>query len=514
MVERVPPRVSIWRRMGRAIARAFSSTPGKRAYEGASRSRRFTGWNPSNTSANAEIWASLETLRARARDAERNDPYARRIIDVLAGNLVGAAGLTARASSGSEQTDRRWDALWKRWIKRCDIDGIHGLASVFKVLARALYRDGEALARFRVRDSKSGLEVPLKIEVIEADLLDFWRSERLTTGGFIQHGVEFNAHGERVAYWILPEHPGDTMVLTAKPSERVPAADIVHVYFRERAGQVRGVPRLAVVLAKLRDLGDYDAAERLRKKLEACVMAFITPSDQMLEAGADQTEESQLSPTARAVNADDAILEDMQPGMVVSLRNGKAVTFHTPTAAPGTVENEVQQLRGIGAGVGITYEILAMDLSQTTYSSYRGGQIEFRRQIEGDQWEVFVPLVCERIDERFSETAWLVNKLPTPLVPVEWNTARWQSVDPMKDILAAQAAGKCGFIPLPDLFADFGYHPLSGAKESVAFIDACQEIGIAFESFPATAPPPADAKEEDGTGPDNVTPLPKSKATG
>ncbi len=525
--ERVAPRANWWRRVGRAIAGVFRGGS-HRAYEGASRTRRFQGWNPANTTANAELFSSLEMLRARSRDCVRNDPHAARLIEVLAGNLVGAAGLTVRATSGSAQVDKRAMALWNRWIKRCDIDGIHGLAADFKTAARELFESGEVLIRRRLvtmqkaRDQR--LEVPMRLEIIEADQLDVRKNALLDGGGRIMYGVQTDGDGLVVGYWILPEHPGGGNGLAGqaftslKPSAFVPASEIIHLFQRLRAGQMRGVPVMAPILTKLRDLGDYDQAERLRKKLEACVMAFITPSDQLLEAGADQAAQAQLSAVqdsqigARAVNADGAILEDMQPGMVVTLRNGKTVTFHTPQVAAGTVEYESAQLRAIATGVGTTYEMLTGDLRNVNYSSYRAGLIEFRRMIESLQWELFVPVCCERIWDWWAEVAWLAGKVQTADIESEWSTARWQSVDPYKDAIALQVMVRNGFTPLQDAIAEGGLHPETAMRKTAKFLELCDDLGLTWDSDPrhplnqGAAPPKADPNATDGPANTDQTP--------
>jgi lambda family phage portal protein len=474
------PSAGFWKRLGRGIARTFGFGRGRRAYEGASRGRRMQGWDPKNTTANAELYASLQILRARSRDCVRNDPNGARIISVRSQAICGAAGLNVIPDSGSDTLDALAAALWDRWIKRCDVSGVFGLHSNLKLAARELDEAGEVLIRKRPMPTSKGLEVPLRIEVIEADQLDFLKNEQRTDGSRIQHGVECDKRGEVVAYWILPNHPGNATGFPAvfaaiEPSVRVDASEVIHLFERLRAGQIRGVPRMAPVLTKLRDHGDHDQASRLRRKLEACLMAFITPSDQFLEANAEQYNE--LSPDdparqnqqPRAVNSDGAVLEDLQPGMVAMLPNGKMITFHTPQATPGFVEESDKQLRDVGVGVDVPYEHLTGDLSRVNYSSFRAGLIPFRGVIESLQWELMIPVCCERIWEWFVEAAWAVSKLPEPTMKGDWTTARWMSVDPMKDAEAAKLKVDEGFVLQEDVIAEEGYHPATMVAKRAAF---------------------------------------------
>lgn len=502
----VPTRPSWWRRAGRALARVFSPKA-RRAYEGAGRGRRFLGWTPSNTSANTELFQSLEMLRARARDMERNEPFAARAIETLAGNLVGGTGITARAATGRDQLDRNWTKWWGRWIKRCDITGVFGLNAAMKLAARALVRDGEVLIRRRILPRSSGLDVPLRIQVLEADFLDFWRNENRPDGSRTMHGVQFGASGEIEGYWIFREHPGATpgfqsiATFGVRPSEFVPAEEVIHLFVPERPGQVRGVPSLAVVMASLRDLGDYKNSVRLRKKLEACVMGFITPEDRADEDPETDPQMAPGVPNARVVNADGATVEDFQPGMMVTLKGGKSITFHSATPTPGEVDYEKQELRAIAAALGMSYELLTGDFSLTNYSSYKGAQIDFRRKIEGIQWEVLIPLGLDRIAEWFSEVAWAVSKIPTPEVNVEWNTARWQSVEPLKDAEAAEKYAALGFIPVPDIIGELGYHPETAMQTNADFFDKCKALGLPYQWIPTAATAP-DGAASDAAGGD------------
>jgi capsid protein len=65
-----------------------------RGYQGA-QDNRASLWRPAGSSATAEVGMAAAPIARRARDAVRNDPYAARIVDLWAGNAVGA-GITTR----------------------------------------------------------------------------------------------------------------------------------------------------------------------------------------------------------------------------------------------------------------------------------------------------------------------------------------------------------------------------------------------------------------------------------
>jgi capsid protein len=93
----------------------------------------------------------------------------------------------------------------------------------------------------------------------------------------MMEGVQFDELGRRVAYRLFSYHPGGVLILNPRGgivSQPVPADQIMHVYRVVRPGQVRGVPWLAPMMMALRR-PDYCDAERVRKKVEACVTAFV-----------------------------------------------------------------------------------------------------------------------------------------------------------------------------------------------------------------------------------------------
>lgn len=162
------------------------------------------------------------------------------------------------------------------------------------------------LLRHLPRRTSDRLPVPLQLQLIEADLLDASRNGKLIDGGRIVQGIEFDAIGRRRAYWLFAQHPGDSVLTMRRrlDSAAVPAADIAHVYEKQRT-QVRGVPWGAPVMCCLRDLDDWTQAALVRKKTEACVVGIVL--------GADEPEQG-IAPTV--VDADGNRVEQFEPGLI------------------------------------------------------------------------------------------------------------------------------------------------------------------------------------------------------
>ena len=359
----VAPQAALRRAQARAAMAMLA-----RAYEGARIGRRTEGWVVAGTSANAEIGTAIARLRDRTRDLVRNNPYAAKAVSAVVSNLVGT-GIMPRARAADAALNDQADTLWARFAEACDADGLTDFSGLQALIVRTLVESGECLVRIRERRAEDGLPVPLQLQLLEPDHLDAGKTGDAPGGGFVIQGVEFDALGRRRAYWLYPVHPGEVAMFrrASLASPPVPASSVLHLFDRLRPGQVRGVPWFAPVILKLRDLDEYDDAELVRKKIEACFAAFVTGSE----------DEETLGSASTA--ADGRRVESFEPGMIEYLQPGKDVKFATPSHAGGYAEYMRVHLHAIAAGVGLTYELLTGDLSQVNYSSIRAGLIEFRR---------------------------------------------------------------------------------------------------------------------------------------
>ena len=301
---------------GLSRARARAAMEVVRAYEGARVTRRTSGWVSAGSSANAEIGPALATLRNRARDLVRNNPYANHALATLATKSIGT-GIMARPDKGAA-------SAWKSFVKTADFEGQLDFYGLQHLIARCAYESGECIVR-RIRTRGDNGEVPLKLQVLEGDYIDSTRFGPSSVGGnYIIAGVEIDALGRRVAYWLYDRHPGEVLPMPKNwLSQRVDASEVLHFYEKLRPGQLRGVPRLASAMIKARDLDEYEEAELVRKKIEACFVAFVTGSSA-------QT----LVPATTDAGTQQRV-ETISPGLIKYLGEESDVKFGSPSASGG-----------------------------------------------------------------------------------------------------------------------------------------------------------------------------------
>lgn len=427
-----------------------------RAYEGANVGA--DGWIPrrSGASANSDHRADAPMLRARARSLVQNNPYAAKALACLVSNVVGE-GITPVSRAADDKTRATLDALWAQWVLVADADGGTDFYGLEAMAYRAMEQDGEVLLRLRSRRPSDGLPVPLQIQVLEIDYLDSTRNGGTTGGGQVVSGVEYDALGRVVAYWLYDQHPGDNGLARVKgsmASRRHDAANIVHLFAPDRPGQSRGITRFAPVIARLRDLSIYEDAELARKQNEALMSVFI--SGDGTDFAVPGTGESQSAAAGNAAALGE--LGQLKPGAVLAT-NGQSVTVAQPTAAPGYETYIRSQLYAIAAGSGVTYEMLTGDLSQVNFSSARVGMMDFRRTAEQRQWHVLVPRMLSKIHQAFVDAAVLGGSIPRPDYGVEWTTPKWDYVNPVQDVEADAAEIAAGLSSVSEKLRKRGYQP-------------------------------------------------------
>lgn len=441
-------------------------------YEGASRGRRTKGWRTPDSSIQSDTRRGLHLLRARSRDLGQNNAYAAAAHRELPANIVGE-GITPHVDLPTPELRAPAELLAKEWFDTpiCDFDSLFDFYGIQSLIARTVVESGECLVR-RVRRPGTGSRIPLQLRVLDPDHIDTMKDGIATSTGMIIQGVEYNRLGQRVAYWLYEDHPGDQHYrMTSLVSRRVLASEVLHIRRIERAGQVRGVPWSAPVLLRLRDFDEYEDAQLVRQKIAACFSVFITPGDQFGRIG-----------NADAQNDDDRLLpEKVEPGMIEMLSDGKDVTFANPPGVQGYGEYSLITLHQIAAGYGIPYSVLTGDLRQVNFSSGRLGDRTFARNVRQWQRNLMIPQLCQPVWRWFMQACVERNLLAAP-VPARWSPPRRELTDPAREIPALNTAMRGGQITHPELLREYGYDPDDFVREVQEWNRALDEAGLVFDS--------------------------------
>ncbi len=418
--------------------------------------------------------AGASTIAARAARYSVNTPQGARITSTLADNLVGK-GIKVRSLHPSDAVRDRLARDFEIFSEQSDADRLADFHGLTYNAARDLAVYGEALLIF-TGDTATGMP---QLRRLHPEQLDRTKTTRLDVGRMIHQGIEFDAAGHRVAYWLRPGAPGEALAGLPSASLRQPAGDVIHVFRPLFPGQIRGLSWFAPILLPAHDLDQLADAMLVRAKVAAMFAGFVTDPD-----GEGVLEGTQ---TGSALDV------SLEPGTLVNLPLGKSITMAEPPDAGNAPAFMQSVLRTLSAGAGITYEQLTGDYSQVNYSSARAALLEFRRFCGVVQRHTLIFQICRPVWRRFimhqvltgriSATAFQAN--PSDYLAVKWLPPAWGWVDPLKDAQAAVLEMTNGLKSRTEIVAERGYDIEVLDREIAADQARAARLGIVM---PAAVP--------------------------
>lgn len=355
------------------------------AYEAAHATRKDSTF-PWDGPAEGMNKASRTTLRARARDLERNNPVTNSIIVAVKNNVV-STGFNMQARSENEKFNARIEELWDEWchFENCDYTQRQSLNDLLKLIIRRKQIDGGILIAFPIDMTR---EIPLTIQLHEVDELTS-ENVLLTNGNIISDGVECTPEGKPVAYWI---NQTDVDELTYAEPIRILAENAIFLWERTRVSQLREITPMAPTIVMTKDLGDYDNAVAFQQKTAACTSVFIETTNPASAIGRQAKMESNRSN-----------LEQIKGGRIQYLAPGEKAQTLIPSGQAAEVGNyEPLQMRKIAAAQGLSLESTSRNVERVNYSSARQNLLADEvtyKQLRKDLIEYFLrPLYKRFVD--------------------------------------------------------------------------------------------------------------------
>lgn len=383
-----------------ACSRAFYAES-LRAYEAGEVTRFNDGWIPINEDTENTDKTQRDLIKARARYLERNSDIAGAAVGGIVRNVVGT-GIKPQARTGDEALNRRIETLWREWTaaENCDITGQQSFEELQAMLLRRKIVDGEILIKKVV--ARKGRH-PLKLQVIKSDPLSSFMIYAPKTNNVIRSGVELDDYLRPLAYWIDRKSPDGYVEYNP---DRVPAAQVIHLWSRSQPDQIRGISDLAPIIKRLKDTQDYLDAETITARIAACFSVFVTT-----QTGAPNM------PGRIGANRGDPEgkrLKSIRPGMVNYLAPGESIETANPSRGLANARDYVAiQERLAGAGLGLSYELMSRDFNTSSFSSARQGMLEDRKTFEPIQ-NFMAAHLCDPIYREWMDLCVMAGSLDIP----------------------------------------------------------------------------------------------------
>ena len=170
---------------------ALGFTP---VHEASGWGRRAMLWRPANTGPVATQLAIGPELLIKSRDIVRRNAIAYAGVEAVVANTVGT-GIKPQSMVTDAILRERIQALWRDWAEDADADGLTDFYGLQSLATRAMVEGGECLIRLIPQKGDTETSVPLKLQLLEPELLPVYLNSMLPNGNLIRAGIEFDASG-------------------------------------------------------------------------------------------------------------------------------------------------------------------------------------------------------------------------------------------------------------------------------------------------------------------------------
>jgi len=449
-------------------------TTGYGQYGASLHKNALAGWLWRGSDADGDIGLNIQILRERSRDAFMGIPLATGAVETLDTNVIGT-GLEANPQVDGESLGLTPDATmklnkelklkfgwWANDPRECDYEAKHTFGTLQHIGFQSMLLSGDCPVLFPLKP-RPGVLFDLRVRILEADRIrdpmPFDPSKN------IFNGVEQTDDGEIQAYHISEIHPLAMLrfrwqgIIAPGRTFRVEPygplsgrRNMVLLMRPERPEQRRGVPILAVCLELLKQMGRYVDATVLGAVIQSYFTAFITsefPDPTIFESLLTDEQKKEIF-DFNPYNV------QLGPGIVNFMRPGHQVNFATPTQPQSTFGDfTIAVAKFIGSATGVPYEVLLKQYN-SSYSASRAALLDFWKRVRKFR-ALMAEGMCQPAYEEWMADAMALNVIEgfkgnfddpyvrRAMTRCIWTGASAGSIDPVKEVAAADQKVRCGF---------------------------------------------------------------------
>lgn len=430
-----------------------------RAYNMAKQNRLTNDWLAIARSFNFDIKAGGAAMLARGRELFQNDPYARKIVRSFKKGIVGPNGFVLRNKAGEwiragdefkfvydKVANAMINEAWWQWgiKKHCSIEGDETFRHYCGMLAQTVFIDGEVF--IKKLSGKKYNKFGFTTQVITSEYVDWRLNKKLEGGNSIVMGIEVTPGWKKVAYWFRKNNPLAEVQYGYNWSanyDRISAEDIIHLFVKETAHQLRGITMFCAVGIRLKMLYGFEEAALVRTRATANVPWIVQRQKDAL---------APPSPTVDSKDKDGNMITELEQGQIYMPADGYEVkSMESDYPHPVHKAFTDVNLHGIAAGTDMAYSTVSSNYAGMNYTVSRTAQLD-----ERDGWKDmqswFAEQLLSPLFAPWLEMAILSGQLNLPAGKMEkfdkpeWGGRGWKWVDPKKEaeanIIALQSFQK------------------------------------------------------------------------
>lgn len=464
--EKISPAYALKREIAKArLARLRNlHNTERRSFEALSGDRLHNDFLKPSNSADSAISGDLENLRNHIRQNEYNNGHFAGPIQRWANHVIGR-GLRFQSRVEPDKKSLRLGNIgrispeiaeafnflaerrFKTWNKQADKRLIQTWYEMQWLACAAKFRDGEVLIIGRKSKKKNRL-IPYCQEIIEIDRLQTPRD--FIQDDAVRNGIRFDDEGAPSHYYILKQHPGDSLSINypLDEYETIPVWNpngtrkIIHLFRITRPEQTRGLSRFAAALKGFQNAFRYSEAEMYAALEDACMTGFV-------KTNAPQTfQDNYTDVTKTPQNTGDdnsQKIHEFAPNKWHYLANYEDVYIRDPSRPNDKFDEIIKSFhRDPANALDMPIEVLLQDWKDINYSNARTILLQFYVPVILEQ-AYFMDHYCEATYENVLADLVAKGHVRAPgfisrkedYLNCEWITPEREWVDPEKE-----AAGK------------------------------------------------------------------------
>lgn len=335
-------------------------------------------------------------LRSICRGLAINCAVAKRCENFLVDRVVGEAGFVVQIRSKNDNLNRQIEDVWKEDCKAITPQG-DSFRDVCAMAMREIYQAGEFYAQMAIIDG----ERRTMILPYEPEQLDLTGSFASSSKHISSDGIEYDQWNRAIKYFVRPSVPGTwgTGLYVSDPIE-IAAANMIHVFDRQRPTQYHGFPLLSNSVREFFDTQDADTAELAAIRMSSYFGLYAKTDDPADELSNDLAGNSGV--TVEDPDGNDVTEFNMEPG---SFNTGSAeVSLLAANRPAGSYLPFVTSIiRRGAAAVYVPYSAATGDASSASYSSERAQAMYFM-----GGWRMLQTLLIQKLVRPFFKN-WLTS---------------------------------------------------------------------------------------------------------